>query len=1014
MKSIAARFLLPAGAFLTLMSGFVLYRAHVGTRAHVDELMDQQAALALEFDLAVRAYIAQEVRPRMEALTDTDAFVPETMSTSFVARSVFERVRQRFPDYIIKFSSDDPRNPANLATPGELEVIRYFNEHPEQDKWTGTIALDGLQYHAVFRARRMRAECLRCHGAPEDAPASLVERFGTKAGFHRPLGEVIALDTIAIPVDTAQAALAQRTWKEAALVVAGLLTSLGVIILLFRLAVTRRLRAMQAHFQRIATAPERVDVAPIPAEGNDEISGLARSFNDLAKRLRAAYSGLESRVCERTADLTEANLALLHEVGERKRAEQALRTSEERYRLLADHATDMISRHDENGVFTYVSPACEALLGYAPRELLGQSIFDVMHTEDRGTMRGEWDMVLHDVGNRATTYRLRRKNDAHVWFETSARAIGPSAEGVTEVICVSRDVTERRHMQEAQRAHVNFLQTLLDTIPSAIFSKDIEGRYLSGNHAWFEWMNLPRERLLRRTAHDLFPPDLAETYTQKDRELFEKPGKQVYEGVLEQTNGARRPVLFHKATYTDETGAVAGLVGVITDITEQKRTEQHLHEAIEQMVAALDREKKVAEQLAVARERAEDATRAKTEFLANMSHEIRTPMTAITGFAELLAEEVACCTECASHTVCDLRTRNQQHVQTIVANSRHLLEIINDILDLSKIEAGKLVIERVRFSPMQLVAEVHTLMSSRASEKGLAFHADFENAIPETIESDPTRLRQILINLVGNAIKFTADGEVRVSVRYHADPETPHLQFDVTDTGIGLGPEQLEGLFEPFTQADTSTTRRFGGTGLGLAICRRLAQRLGGEIQVSSTPGRGSTFSTTVATGALGETKRIGPACGLARAPGQEAQAAPAAAALAAHRVLLAEDGPDNQRLIKALLRKAGAEVTLADNGNIALDLALAAHANGQPFDVILMDMQMPVLDGYEATRRLRAADYGGVIIALTAHAMDGDRERCLEAGCDAYATKPVNRDQLIGVIREHTGGQTVDARAME
>jgi CheY-like chemotaxis protein/anti-sigma regulatory factor (Ser/Thr protein kinase) len=274
--------------------------------------------------------------------------------------------------------------------------------------------------------------------------------------------------------------------------------------------------------------------------------------------------------------------------------------------------------------------------------------------------------------------------------------------------------------------------------------------------------------------------------------------------------------------------------------------------------------------------------------------------------------------------------------------------------------------------------------------------------MPERITTDPTRLRQILLNLVSNAVKFTERGGVRLAASLDdRDPEKPLFRIDVIDTGIGMTPDQQTGLFQPFAQADVTTTRRFGGSGLGLLITRRLADLLGGEVSVGSELGRGSTFSVTVATGPLAGVRMIERPSG----------ARPALAAVAvpteplACRVLLVEDGPDNQRLIATILRKAGAEVTVAGNGQAGCDLVREATIRGEPYDVVLMDMQMPVLDGYEATAQLRRGGYRRPVIALTAHAMQGERERCLAAGCDDFLCKPITRAALVDTVRRWAKG---------
>jgi PAS domain S-box-containing protein len=435
-----------------------------------------------------------------------------------------------------------------------------------------------------------------------------------------------------------------------------------------------------------------------------------------------------------------------------------------------------------------------------------------------------------------------------------------------------------------------------------------------------------------------------------------------------------------------EQGELTHYMAIQRDITERKRAEAKVQRSHQEVAAArvlLEQQTKALqtqnEELHVARVKAESAAQAKSAFLANMSHEIRTPMTAILGFAELLAASVE-------------RPADRDAVATIRRNGEHLLRIINDILDLSKIDADRMTVEATSTNPAEVIAEVVELMRIRTQAKGLYCKTEFAGSIPERIQTDPMRLRQILTNLIGNAVKFTDDGGITIRVSH----DQSLLVIDVIDTGIGIEGGQLERLFQPFAQADESTTRRYGGTGLGLTISRRFARMLGGDIAIASEPGRGSTFRLTIATGAMAGTERI-EKCDATEHP-QDAKI-DGSSPLAGMRLLLAEDGPDNQRIIRFLLTKAGASVEVVENGKEAVAAVERADECGDCFAAVLMDMQMPIMDGYRATSELRAMGFDRPIIALTANAMRGDREKCLAAGCDEYATKPIQREELLAVL---------------
>jgi PAS domain S-box-containing protein len=421
----------------------------------------------------------------------------------------------------------------------------------------------------------------------------------------------------------------------------------------------------------------------------------------------------------------------------------------------------------------------------------------------------------------------------------------------------------------------------------------------------------------------------------------------------------------------DERGEVTYWFGTCTDIHDQKMNESEL--------------KIAKEQAEFAKTAAENANATKSAFLANMSHELRTPLGAIIGYCEVLQEENLPIEE------------RDRYLQIVIRNSKGLTRIIDDILDLAKVEAGKLEVEEIEFSFFELLSQSIDLFKDKAIEKGLFLLLNIDESVPQYILSDPTRLRQILTNIIGNAIKFTTEGGVRVAVKAITENDgRAQFQISVKDSGIGLNFEQKERLFQPFMQADNSTNRKFGGTGLGLVVSQRLAIALGGDITIDDgDENEGSSFTIRF----QGKVGSHGSRAQSQLNTTKTSTGEPPTQRLLGKRVLLAEDSLDNQLLVKRLLSKHGAEVDIANDGEEAISKAISTQ-----FDVILMDIQMPRVDGYEATRALRKNGYVRPIIALTAHAMLEDRVKTKNAGCDAHLTKPLNSAEVIGIVESFSG----------
>ncbi len=685
-----------------------------------------------------------------------------------------------------------------------------------------------------------------------------------------------------------------------------------------------------------------------------------------------------------------------------QRSQMTLRELALQKQTLDEHA--IVSETDARGRIVYVNSKFREISGYSYDELLGQDHRIVNSGFHPQVFWGDMYITLAKKGVWHGEICNRAKNGELYWVQTTNAAFKDIQGRLLGYVSICTDVTERRRTEQANRKLASRMHAILQNAGHAIIATDTDGIIQLFNPAAEAMLGYAADEVVGLETlllfHDL--DELCQQAAERGLETCQPvewsfssyvlPARLGLSNQQECTyirkDGSKLTVLFTLTALTDSDGSLHGFLGVASDITQRKLIELEIHQAKDEAEQA---NRQLAEALADTKRlalAAKQATAAKSAFLANMSHEIRTPMTAILGYSDLLLDD-----EGAS------RAQREEALQTIRRNGQHLLELINDILDLSKIEAGRLETETMDVPVWDLLEEIHRTMRVRARQKGIEISLHAATPLPATCQTDPVRLRQVLVNLVGNAIKFTERGSVKVIVSYRVKQGRGILRFDVEDTGIGMAPQQLSRLFRPFSQADSSTTRRFGGTGLGLTISRRLVQLLGGKISVRSKLHVGSTFSVTVCAGVASAAKNLGES-----SPAwdrDEPRASEDSNGRLAGRVLLAEDGPDNQRLIGLMLRKAGLEVSIADNGSVAVEQIQRAKAAGDPFQLILMDMQMPELDGYDATRQLRALGYREPIIALTAHAMSGDRERCLSAGCSDYLSKPVDWQLLLSAIRK-------------
>ncbi len=700
-------------------------------------------------------------------------------------------------------------------------------------------------------------------------------------------------------------------------------------------------------------------------------------FGKLRQRAETLLNSSPEGICDLTPeeirtlvhDLSVHQIELELQNDELLNAQQQIEQSRDELARLYHQAPAGYLTLNRSGTIERCNQTFASMVGTTSDLLINKPLADLLENPDRAIFLGRFRAFYNQPADKSMDLYFPARGASTGFHGRLTAGLNTDtthlhSDHELRLLVIVQDVSEQRiealirmKAEEKLKNHDLFVSTLLDTIPIPIFYKDAKCRYLGCNPAFKALTGLCEEQLVGKTVFEIAPPEIAVRYDESDRELLANPGTQSYEWKVTLLDGSVRTVVFNKATFCDTSGEVSGIVGAIQDITDLKGLQDCMSQA---------------------KEAAEQASRAKSEFLANMSHELRTPMNGVLGMAQLL-EMTA------------LTAEQQECVTAIMQSGIGLVKIISDILDLSKIEARRMQLERRIFSLRETISQTINLLRPQAQAKGLSLFARIAPDLPDLYLGDEGRLHQILLNLLGNAIKFTSRGSISITVLAGAvDATSCTLRFSIKDTGIGIPSVSLHKLFIPFSQVDGSTTRRFGGTGLGLAISKQLIELMGGEISVESTEGVGSTFFFRLP---------------LEKAQEQMIQEKPMdSAAPASHcpedcRLLLVEDDSVNQRVMDAMLRKMGYLTKLASNGEQAVHLLKA-----ETFDLVLMDCSMPVLDGYLATEMIRNPANGmknpGIpIVAMTARAMQGDREKCLKAGMNDYLSKPVRFEELNSVL---------------
>ncbi|WP_409026481.1 PAS domain S-box protein [Janthinobacterium sp. SUN098] len=645
-------------------------------------------------------------------------------------------------------------------------------------------------------------------------------------------------------------------------------------------------------------------------------------------------------------------IAIRTEISDSKRMAETIAKSEREYRNVVNSLNEVVFRTDLRGAWTFLNPAWHTITGFDAADSLGKHILQFVDARDRERaaaglaqlLGGQVDSMRHEA-------RYVTRNGDVRWIDVCARAERDGLGQLAGITGSLTDITERRQAARELRHNLNFVDALIETIPIPLYLKDVHGRYLRANRAFCAFFHLDQARIAGLTVADILPQQQAQQARQHDVALLQDRGNHTYEDRL--IVGTRQvDVLCSKAALLKSDGSLHGLVGTIVDISSQKAAERAL---------------------LLAKEVAESASRSKSEFLANMSHEIRTPMNGILGMTDLVLDS-------------DLDAHQRKYLEIVKASADALLCIINDILDFSKIEAGMLTLESIPFDLHQLLQETMRAHAMRAQASGLELVLDVDPALPHTLLGDPGRLRQVLTNLAGNAIKFTPQGEVVVSARLRASGDgMARLRLCVRDTGIGIAADMQEAVFDAFQQEDGSTTRRFGGTGLGLSITRRLVTMMGGRIGLSSELGKGSCFTVDLAL-PIGEQQSL-------PSPG---------ASLAGRAILLVDDNPSSLTILRRIFEHSGAMVTACESGEAALE-----HCRGAlPADCIIMDFAMPGMNGFDTASALSSLPHWSQVpvVVLSSCGSLGDAARCRELGIDGYLLKPASPEELLAITMSVLG----------
>jgi PAS domain S-box-containing protein len=949
MRKIATKLLFSIVIVTIIYSAFLLYQTYLLTNKRVKDVVEQEASMALKFDLAIRKYVKQNIRPLMYELLGKDEFLPETMSTSYVARTIFEDVRSEFPDYILKFSSDNPRNPVNQAGPEELKVIERFNNNPELNRWEGMVLIDGKQYMAKFSARRMRESCLRCHGDPKDAPASLLKIYGATAGFHRPINEVIGTDTIAIPMAT----ISEQLWTESirTFIVSGLGLLLFFLAIIFtnRFVITNRLTMISKHFVDAARQEDYSNIRPIDINGKDEISDLASSFNTLSDKLKIFYSSLDRQVKERTKELADKNEQLQLEIEERRRAEETLQEREAFIKTILDNLPIGVAVNsiDPSVKFEYMNDNFSKFYRTTRDTLADPDGFWNAVYEEPGFREKMKKRVLDDCasGDLKRMYwpdvPITRKGDQTSFI--TARNIPVSDKQL--MISTVWDVTERNRAEQSLRESEEKYRNLFENLYDVYYRTDDKGIITLVSPSIERYTGYTPDELIGRNMQDFYvQPKRREEFLSL---LFKDGYIDNFEAQLKRKDNSIIWVSTNAKLLKDEEDKFLGVEGISRDITYHKELEGQIRQT--QKMDSIG------------------------TLAGGIAHDFNNIIGIILGNTELAID--------------DLPEWNpvRLNLDEIRTASLRAKDVVRQLLSFAR--KTKLEKKPINISP--IVKESLQLLRS-----SIPTSVEIRQNVPEyigTIFGDPTQINQVLINLCTNADHAMPDGGIiAVTLKKvktdkgdeDLHPELkpgPYVNLAVSDTGKGISQEEIDRIFDPYY-----TTKEIGrGTGMGLAVVHGIIKGHNGIIEVASEPGIGTTFNIYFP---IVEKKAV-----IERETDEQLPSGN-------ERILFVDDEESIVKLGRLRLERMGYKVEATTSPIKALDLF---RSQSNKFDLVITDMAMPKMTGDKLVKEVLNIRPDIPVILCTGFSEKIDETIAKEIGVADYLEKPLGKRDFALKIRK-------------